>query len=312
MKKTIKYLAITCVALIIATGCDIANVNETEQEKTKIVFISDMNETFDVYIANADGSNIERVTYSEEKELHPALSPDGTKIAFSKNSQIWIINIDGRDAREITRHGDAFQPSWSPDGTQLAYNKQGQIWVTDANGKNQKSITTQGNYEDINPSWSPDGTLVAYTRTLQNKASIYVNNLNTGDTKEITNSNMFSGFAAWSPTGKELIFVSGTSQDSLNLYTINARGENRAQFTELEPGHITTESFPCWATDEHIYFTKASGNTGDATKQKSINHSASRSSRSNGLVSDINTGGNTTDVTCQPFLVALNSSSALF
>jgi len=46
------------------------------------------------------------------------VSPDGTVVAFEFNQQIWIMNIDGTDARELLTDGSRLRfPTWAPDGT---------------------------------------------------------------------------------------------------------------------------------------------------------------------------------------------------
>ena len=68
----------------------------------------------------------------------PALSPDGTRIAFiaqkdGKNA-LWLRPLDGLDATLVRGTDDAFFPFWSPDGASVAFFMQGKMWRTDLNG----------------------------------------------------------------------------------------------------------------------------------------------------------------------------------
>jgi eukaryotic-like serine/threonine-protein kinase len=68
----------------------------------------------------------------------PALSPDGTHIAFiaqkdEKNS-LWLRSLDRLDATPVRGTDDAYLPFWSPDGTAVAFFMQGKLWRTDLNG----------------------------------------------------------------------------------------------------------------------------------------------------------------------------------
>ena len=52
----------------------------------------------------------------------PAISPDGTRIAFSYRGDLWVVPASGGEARPLTTHvGYERSPVWSPDGTQIAF-----------------------------------------------------------------------------------------------------------------------------------------------------------------------------------------------
>ena len=80
----------------------------------------------EIYVMNADGSNVERLTYSGGGNFGPVWSADGRKIAFTSdrdgNREIYVMNADGSNVERLTHH-DAydFGPAWSPDGTKIAF-----------------------------------------------------------------------------------------------------------------------------------------------------------------------------------------------
>ena len=87
-----------------------------------------------IYLMNADGSDIRRITPPELEAFLPDWSPDGKKIAFSTRSQYppntinqetWVVNTDGRELKQVTFPGALhdFFPSWSPDGTFIAFER---------------------------------------------------------------------------------------------------------------------------------------------------------------------------------------------
>jgi Tol biopolymer transport system component len=91
----------------------------------KLAFVKDM----DIWTANADGSNLKRLTTAPGLDLSPSWSPDGTKIAFSSNRdgdmEIFVMNADGSNERQLTfdEVGDDRHASWTPDGQHLFYDK---------------------------------------------------------------------------------------------------------------------------------------------------------------------------------------------
>ena len=84
----------------------------------------------EVYIMNADGSNVRQVTTNRSSNFAPYFHPDGQRIVFSSNQgdptgrsfQVYMINVDGTGEEQITNDGffNSF-PMFSPDGSQLMF-----------------------------------------------------------------------------------------------------------------------------------------------------------------------------------------------
>jgi TolB protein len=76
----------------------------------------------DVYVVDANGTSLRRLTTSPGDDFDPSWSPDGTRIAFrrerSGEPEIWIMNADGTQQRRLT---DGLSPAWSPDGSLVAF-----------------------------------------------------------------------------------------------------------------------------------------------------------------------------------------------
>ena len=102
-----------------------------------------------------DTSEVERLTFLNQGDIYaaenklPVYSSDGKKIAFESNCQIWVMNSDGTDPRQITTEGSSLHPSWSPDGRivyvhDVSYKRDvnnGTLWVMNADGTNQHQLT---------------------------------------------------------------------------------------------------------------------------------------------------------------------------
>jgi len=135
---------------------------------SEIVFSSNRtSNTPDIFIMNADGSNVRQITHSTQHwaSLAPEFSPDGTRIAYvlqqpSGDRDIYTMDVTGGDQQRLTTDGwGHHHPSWSPDGTKIAYERFGReqvqdIWVMNADGSGKLQITTHIDM-DAQPAWSP-------------------------------------------------------------------------------------------------------------------------------------------------------------
>jgi Tol biopolymer transport system component len=136
----------------------------------------------DIYVMDADGSNVVRLTSDPADEFMPAWSPDGTTIAFVRNTAqtpvsrpaIFTMRPDGSDVRQISSGigGSDWWPSWSPDGSRIAFaairKENWGIWTVGADGQGERMVLggMGAGYVD-NPVWSPDGSLIAFVGNLE-------------------------------------------------------------------------------------------------------------------------------------------------
>jgi Tol biopolymer transport system component len=72
----------------------------------KLAFMSNRDGNFELYVANADGGNVHRLTNNPANDFNPAWSPDGRKLAWNSDRsgdfEIYVMNGDGSDVRRLT------------------------------------------------------------------------------------------------------------------------------------------------------------------------------------------------------------------
>jgi tricorn protease len=186
----------------------------------KRVVLEARGEIFTIPAEKGDVRNLSHSSGSAERD--PAWSPDGKFISyFSDKSGEYKLMIEAQDGltppREIALPNPThyYTPSWSPDSKKLLYTDTNlNVWVLDVASGQPKKV---GNdpwmvpQRTLNPVWSPDSKWVAYSSRLKSMfRAIFVSNVETGETKQITDGLADAMFPAWDAGGKYLWFLAST------------------------------------------------------------------------------------------------------
>jgi hypothetical protein len=115
---------------------------------------------YSLQLVNADGTEVTEIVPVTPAQMNgPTWSPDGTRIAFSMNSDIYVVRADGTGLTRLTTRAFADNPAWSPDGTRIAYTNFGydsgtampRIAAIAADGGEPVTLIASGS----SPSWRP-------------------------------------------------------------------------------------------------------------------------------------------------------------
>jgi Tol biopolymer transport system component len=201
--------------------------------------------------------NHRRLTAGAGWEGQPAMSPDGTMVAYTSdaagNPDIWVLRVDGGDPLRLTRDESVdSDPAWFPDGSAIAFvsDRDGApaIWQIPPLGGSAVELLDNA----MDPAISPDGTRIAFSRTgvdgleriavapLEDIAQVRVL---TGD------GDGFWGHTdpMWSPDGRTLCYA-----DFKNLWTIDVDGGEARQLTHSD----VPDANPIWSPDgKYIFFS---------------------------------------------------------
>jgi hypothetical protein len=182
----------------------------------------------------------------------PAWSADGTRIAYSRDGQVYVANADGSGEVAI---GPGSAPSWSPDGTALAVSRADGLGILQIYrlGLGDGTVTqlTFGTANALLPAWSPDGNTIVFD-TQSTLAAVPAQG---GGTQPIPLPVQPHGGAAWSPGGDRLAFVAGNGQ----VWIANPDGSNAHQLTYTLVGAGSAPDRPAWSPDGGaIAWTQAS------------------------------------------------------
>lgn len=159
-----------------------------------------------ISIVNADGTGLRQVSpepgpnefaYDES----PTWSPTGTQLAFTRNSVLHVINVDGTGMTALPNEDLAINPSWSPDGQRIAYTSLdpvGDIHVRNADGSNLVAVTTMPEFEGW-PRWSPDSRQLVFSRTVGEQVNIFTINADGTGEVRLTPDGVSDFMPDWSP-----------------------------------------------------------------------------------------------------------------
>jgi Tol biopolymer transport system component len=216
----------------------------------------------EIWSMHTDGSGLTQLTSNSHLDIDPALSPDGTRIAFAsyragdRNTQIYVMNADGSEQRPLTdlRTG-ATQPSWSPDGSMLAFvsgagwGELGGVFVMQPDGGKPWLV---GEGSAYSPTWSADGSSVIYALGGDNRDGFWTAPTHIidcipgpcpvppGVATELFSLPGSVDEPDLSPDGKTLAFV-WSSGSSSAIYTSGLQGDDLRK--------VAVGSSPTWSPD---------------------------------------------------------------
>ena len=214
-----------------------------------------------IFSVELDGSNRKQLTFSTGGNFFPVWSPDGQRLAFistrTGSPEIWVMDADGMNQKEITSGGGNFIPAWSPDGRQIAFTStrtgSPQIWVMNADGSKPRQLTTAG-HNNV-PVWSPDGQKIAFWSGDETGfGQVWVMDADGGNRKQLTFAKIISytpkGSSANAPSwlySQKIAYWSGIEHQYGQVWVMNADGSNQQQLT-TEPAPISSDN-PVWSPD---------------------------------------------------------------
>jgi TolB protein len=205
----------------------------------RIVYTSYLHLFPQIFSMNVDGSDKKEVPTGVDLNASPAISPDGTQIAFAGaqrgNTDIYLVGANGGNLRRLTntRSLEA-APDWSPTGRQILYTSDQtgvpQIWLMETEGTSPRQFTFAGNWNDEG-AWSPDGARIAFACRNEGDFNICVMDVATGRTVQLTSEGS-NAHPAWSPDGQKIVYESRRA-GSKQIYTMDAAdGKNKRLLTE--------------------------------------------------------------------------------
>lgn len=204
-----------------------------------------------------DGA-IQNVSDNESTDQDPALSPDGSKVAFVSNrdaqvDNVWVMDADGGNARSVSflsviPSAQSNSPAWSPDGQVIAFSSTRygttDIWMASADGMNTWSVTWDSKVDSA-PAFSADGSRLFFSSDGR-LVSVAVDG---SDRQELTDPGSTDALAdndpATAPNGTHVAFWRYSYHTGSHLMVMRTDG---SELRELDTGEGVARE-PAWLPD---------------------------------------------------------------
>jgi len=175
------------------------------------------------------------------------VSPDGNSIVYPKyrfgqNQSImfgiWKLDLKTKKKTLLVSQMRANHPKFSPDGSTIVFvaheNSTSQLYMMNADGSDIKPITNnEGDTQIITPNWSPDGKSIAFAQAdPDGLMDLHIMNLESGQIRQITNSNEGDFSPIWHANGKKISYT-GLYDFTPNLYTYDLESGATIQNTDI-------------------------------------------------------------------------------
>jgi Tol biopolymer transport system component len=212
----------------------------------------------DIHRLNLDGGGREAIAAHAANDTAPAVSPDGTRVAFESdrdgNSEIYVVTLVGGQVQRLTDNpARDSSPAWSPDGRRIVFTSDrdnrasADVYIMNADGSEVQRVTDdRANWA---PQFSPDGQMLA----VQIDTDVVVIDLRDGSRRRLTSGTANGMNPTWSPDGSRIAFVT-TRNRKLEIFTMNADGSNQTLLVSMSGAEVLD---PRWSPDgEHIAFVR--------------------------------------------------------
>lgn len=219
-------------------------------DRTRIAFSSNRAGSYDLYLMDADGSNLQRLTTDPGRKGEPVWTPDGSRLVYTvtrqgEQPQLYALRPNGRPAQALTTEpGGNHSPAISADGRSLAFvsTRDGnqEIYVMPVDGGEPRRVTRTGQ-RDSQPQFLPNGDLIYVVERGKGSRLVRLAGAEGEAQTVLETDEPISGLAV-SRDGRRIAYVTGRLTDPakgkarLRLFVLSLAAEATPAQVTLQPG----------------------------------------------------------------------------
>jgi Tol biopolymer transport system component len=227
----------------------------------RIVFQNKESTKFDLRVVDLETQKLHWVTNDHFQDLQPVWSPSGRFISFSSyrsgGLNLWRIGVTaggkprGAPQQLTTGAGQDLEPAVSPDSLRLVFairRQNADLWLLPVDPRTgrptappREVIAT--NREHSRGAWSPDGRTIAFNSDRGGEMNIWLHDLASEVTRQLTNGPGGDFQASWSPDGRSIAFFSSRS-GTPDVWLVDAASGNLRQLTQTKALDINPSFAP--------------------------------------------------------------------
>jgi Tol biopolymer transport system component len=228
----------------------------------KLAFVSNRAGNDEIYVMNADGTGLTRLTNNAAIDVDPAWSPDGAKIAFASTRaghlEIYAMNANGTGAKRLTTNlpfqgcggtsaGQEILPTWSPGGGKIAFRHKTNCFGTaiDIMNSDGTGITRLTDARFVHKlAWGSAGKIAFdgfWSGCCTNHFEINVVTVPGAAVTRLTNNTVDDVDPSWSPDHSKITFASNRN-GNFEIYAMNANGSGVTRLTS----NSAADTWPAW------------------------------------------------------------------
>ena len=223
-----------------------------------IYYVSDKDGNFNIWRCKDDGSDKEQITFHEISNVkYPYLDKENNKIVYEHNFTLYMLDLDTKNSEKIMldfwktpvqkkvfyrRYINTVDDfDLSPTSMQITYSVRGEIFTGPVE-KGDCTQITRSPSRDKNPKWSPDGKNIAYISDKTGEEQIFIYNIETNETKQVTDREGIKINVFWAPNSENILI----SEYDGCLYNYNIKTQNEIKLIDIDYGYIFYAS---WSPD---------------------------------------------------------------
>ncbi|MGH9366953.1 MAG: protein kinase domain-containing protein [Thermoanaerobaculia bacterium] len=191
----------------------------------------------------------------------PVISPDGTRVAFTRDGRLWVRSLDSQELKPLPSTELADQPFWSPDSQQVGYFKNasvevGTLWISSVQGGPSRQISAIPGAVVYGATWTPSDEIVLALagQSRWDKGTLWAVPARGGSLKKWTGPARGGEGLIYPhvlPDGKSLLAVATTTEGVGALVLLGSGGETTLV---RHPGEVLAS--PAYSRSGHILYQR--------------------------------------------------------